>query len=351
MQFVQPDFGPLVVVIRRMKLRRIRCSARPVLTAVGGVIAGACLSVTTLGCGAGTAPTEKPVAVPTRSVESQAQQPAAEPQKLSPELPGLHNVFWVAEGIYSGSEPEGDAGFASLAKLGVKTVVSVDGAVPRVEAAHAHELYYVHLPIGYDRVPAETGLALARVAREATGPIYVHCHHGKHRGPAAAAVTCIAAGKMTSRDALKILEAAGTGREYAGLWRDVEAYAAPAAGEPLPDLVEIAQVDSLTAAMAQVDRLFDELKLCRDAGWKSPPGHADLSPAQAALLVREALHEALRTTPADRYDDSFREWLAAAEVLSQQIETDVGASNLEGASAQLKALEASCKQCHAKYRN
>jgi hypothetical protein len=36
------------------------------------------------------------------------------------EITGVHNAFRVTEKIYSGSQPEGDAAFAALAKLGVK---------------------------------------------------------------------------------------------------------------------------------------------------------------------------------------------------------------------------------------
>src|SRR5262249_15241787 len=153
--------------------------------------------------------------------------------------------------------------FASLAKMGIRTVISVDGARPAVDAAHAHGLRYIHIPIGYDGVPTRAAAALARAVREAEGPIYIHCHHGKHRGPAAAAVACIAARNVSGIDALQILELAGTGKEYPGLWRDVVACTAPSADEKPPELVEVAEVDSLAAAMAGVDRHWDNVKLCR----------------------------------------------------------------------------------------
>ena len=69
------------------------------------------------------------------------------------EAAGLHNVFQLNERLYSGGGPEGDSGFASLKKLGVKTVISVDGARPDVARARAHGLRYVHVPIGYRGVP------------------------------------------------------------------------------------------------------------------------------------------------------------------------------------------------------
>ena len=69
------------------------------------------------------------------------------------EIPGIHNAFQVTEKIYSGSQPEGDAAFAALQKLGVKTILSVDGSKPDVERAHKFGLRYVHLPFSYDGIP------------------------------------------------------------------------------------------------------------------------------------------------------------------------------------------------------
>src|SRR5262252_5118249 len=44
------------------------------------------------------------------------------------EYPGLHNVVAYALNFYSGSAPEEDVGFDSLKALGIKTIISVDGA-------------------------------------------------------------------------------------------------------------------------------------------------------------------------------------------------------------------------------
>jgi protein tyrosine phosphatase (PTP) superfamily phosphohydrolase (DUF442 family) len=277
--------------------------------------------------------------------------PCGEPRRLNGDLAGLHNVVEVSAGLLSGSEPEGEEGFASLAKLGVKTIVSVDGARPDVEAAHRNGLRYVHIPIGYDGVPEVAAATLARAARDAERPIYVHCHHGRHRGPAAAAIACIAAGKADGESALEILRLAGTGKEYPGLWRDVAHYQPPPPASPLPELVEVAKVGLLTAAMAGVDRQWDNVKLCRDAGWETPRDHPDLAPKQEALLLREALHEAARTIPAGRFDGQFRTWLAEAEVLAAEIETNVKNASRQQASRSFQLLEQACQRCHAKYRN
>jgi protein tyrosine phosphatase (PTP) superfamily phosphohydrolase (DUF442 family) len=273
------------------------------------------------------------------------------PSRLTDDLPGLHNVVQASERVYSGSEPEGDKAFAALAALGVKTVLSVDGARPDVDAARRSGIRYLHVPIGYDGISEEEAAALTHAARATDGAIYVHCHHGRHRGPAAAAVLCAADGATRGKELLKILELAGTGKEYVGLWRDVEAFRPPPPDGPLPELVETAEVVSLTGAMAAVDRHWDDVKACRDAGWKTPASHPDLTPAQVALLLREALREARRQVPEGRFDSQFESWLGDAEVLAGEMESQLTAANPEEAGRTCELLEQSCRKCHATYRN
>jgi protein tyrosine phosphatase (PTP) superfamily phosphohydrolase (DUF442 family) len=256
----------------------------------------------------------------------------------------------VTSRLYSGSEPNGEEGIASLQKLGVKTIVSVDGAKPQVELARKYGLRYVHIPIGYDGVPEEAGQMLARLVREAEEPFYVHCHHGKHRGPAAAAVACIAAGDMNNKQAREILVRAGTSKDYVGLWRDVDAYTPPPADAELPELVEVAEVESFTAAMAQVDRAFDNLKLCGDTKWTVPADHPDIVPVQEALLLQEGLHEAGRTAGED-YDERLKKWLTEAEALAVELRSALQSEDVNLANERALLIEQSCKQCHTRYRD
>ena len=267
------------------------------------------------------------------------------------DYPALLNLLQVTDKIYSGGKPHGNDAFASLARLGVKTVVSVDGAKPDVETARRHGLQYVHIPIGYDGVGKEAGRSLARLVRDADSPFYVHCHHGRHRAPAAAAVACIASGIADGKQALNILERAGTSKGYAGLWRDVENYQIPVEFIELPALVEIAEVGSFAAAMVQIDRACNNLKLCREARWSNPNDHPDLVPAQEALLLKEGLRESARNL-ADTFCDEFRIWLTDAESIAQELEESLNANKkVDELSNQFQVLEASCKKCHNKYRN
>ena len=144
------------------------------------------------------------------AAQDSQSSPAGLQEAVPKELPGLHNVHRATKIVYLGSEPHGEEAFISLKKLGVTTIVSVDGATPDVELAKKHGLRYIHIPTGYDGVDEVATKALTRVAWEIKTPLYVHCHHGKHRGPAAAAIVCLASGTLTHDQAIGLMKTAGT---------------------------------------------------------------------------------------------------------------------------------------------
>lgn len=339
-------------------LRQIFYRPIPQAGLCGLLICG--FSMVLVGCG--EQPDPPPASPSPNSVAGQSTDSTPVDQPESPARPilkitkpetepaGLHNLLQLTDRLYSGSEPHGAEGFASLEKLGIKTVVSVDGAKPALELARQHGLRYVHIPIGYDGVPKPAGDSLARLMRDAEGPIYIHCHHGKHRGPSAAAVACVADGAAEGQEALAILKQAGTSPDYPGLWRDVEQYVAPAADATLPDLVEVAEVDSLVAAMAQIDRGFDNLKLIWAAKWTTPADHPDLVPEQEALLVQEGFRESIRNLGGDAHEQ-LKTWLAEAEAAATKLQQALKSGDLATATAQYQIVEQSCKQCHKAYRD
>ncbi|OYW24427.1 MAG: hypothetical protein B7Z55_02225 [Planctomycetales bacterium 12-60-4] len=265
------------------------------------------------------------------------------------DYPELHNLLQATSRIYSGGEPRTDVAFASLEQLGVKTIVSVDGATPQAELAAMHGLRYVHIPIGYDGIHSEAGQALAQVVRTIAGPIYFHCHHGQHRGPAATAVACIADGAATSEQALALLRKAGTDEKYSGLWRDVAAYRPPAIDAELPELVSVAKVESLAAAMAKIDRASDNLKLLAASNWERPPNHPDLITVAEAVLFLEGFREAARLQSGD-YDDQFQTWMQEAAATSEAFNTSLEQSSPEALGLWMK-LQSQCGRCHKRYRD
>lgn len=297
-------------------------------------------------------PSRETAAQPVQPVDGGADAAVSRPAtRVTPEPAGLHNVFQVTPELYSGSEPHGVEGFNSLAKLGVRTIVSVDGARPDVATARERGIRYVHIPIGYDGVPEPARLALARVMRESTGPVYVHCHHGKHRGPAAAAVACRAVGQLDAAGAEALLRQAGTSPDYTGLYRDVREFVHPGADQPLPELVEVATVDSLVSGMADLGRHFDDLKRCAQAGWETPAGHPDLVPRGVALLVQEGLREMERNADLSAYPPEFRKVLQDSESTAADLVAALADADRPLSSQTMELLEQSCKQCHQQWRD
>jgi hypothetical protein len=270
--------------------------------------------------------------------------------------PRLENLHRLTPKVLSGAEPQGEAAFKALQELGVKTVISVDGAKPQVELAQKYGLRYVHLPLGYDGVPESRALDLAKATRELEGTVYVHCHHGKHRGPAAAVVACIVNGELNNAQGVAALKTLGTGTQYLGLWEAART-AKPVPAEELAkrktEFKAIAPVPPLAEAMVAVDQGFDNLKEIRAAGWITPTNHPDLIPAHEALKLREVLFELLRTGEFHARPDDFKSWMkdshGAAQALQEQLNaTPRDPARIEAAFAR---LQTSCTDCHKPYRN
>ena len=287
-----------------------------------------------------------------------ALQPSA-PKAIQAE--GLHNVFVLSTNLISGSAPEGDSGFAALAKLGVKTILTVDGAQPDVERARRFGIRYVHVPHGYDGIPPEVQLRLVKAARTLPGPMYVHCHHGKHRGPVAAAVICMADGLWDSGQAEAFLTAAGTATNYAGLYRTVRDFRAPS-----PEMLaavsgnfpEKAPVPGVVAAMLAVDDCWEHLKAVRKAGYRVPPSNPDLDPANEALMLWEHFREASRLPEAARRGTPFLERLSKAEAEAKQLEAALRTPTLMRVGDSDPLLDrafdtvgATCTACHKEHRD
>jgi len=276
-----------------------------------------------------------------------ASESAVEVASAGDPLPNLRRAV---AGVWSGGAPAGGEAFRRLRAMGVSMVVSVDGARPDVIGARSEGLRYVHIPIGYDGIPEAARRQLARVALEADGTVYIHCHHGRHRAPAAAAIVCMAGKAMSRSQAIDYLADAGTSRDYVGLWRDVKGFRQPLAQELLPELVPVAEVDSLTAAMAGLDRAWDRLNSLRRNGWKPLAGHPDITAAREALLLEEGFRESVRALGADG-EPSLRSGLNQAEASARALGRALGDGRLEQAAALGDELKRSCAACHQRQRN
>jgi len=277
---------------------------------------------------------------------------AAEPPGEAASVP---HFAWVSKDVARGGQPKGEAAFEELARLGIRTVVSVDGARPDLAAAEKHGLRYVHIPFGYDDVPEEKRLQLAKTARELEGPFFVHCHHGTHRGPVGAVLAQLSIGEMSSEEAREELQRAGTAEKYQGLWACVADFSPPAEATTSGlefDFPARAPVPELAQAMADLDRRFDHLKAARKAGWSAPADHPDIDPAHEALQVQELLVEMGRTAEAEKRPQAFLETMERSIEASRDLEAAlrVEERDAERAEAAFEALEASCGDCHSEHR-
>lgn len=301
-----------------------------------------------VGCAAEPTPAPAPPA-------AQAGATPAAPASASTGHEPLPNVRRLDAGIVSGGVPDGDAGFDALKAMGIRTIITVDGAPPDVARAEARGMRYVHIPITYAEVsPAQT-LELARAVRDLPGPVYIHCHHGKHRSPAAAAAAAIALGRLTGAQGVAFLEDAGTAPSYEGL------YACVAAGEPSAaaaidgapgDFPAVRQPTGLVASMVDLDEAFDHVDAIRAAGWTVPRDHPDLVPAaEAGRLADDLRLGAEDPRAAARGADLVTGLRAAADEAAALEEAIVAGAPAADLSKRFAAVKRSCTECHARWRN
>ena len=289
---------------------------------------------------------------------SSAQPPGL--QKIDSEL--LPNAYRVSEKVASGGQPAGEAGFAKLRELGVKTIISVDGARPDVEAAKRHGLRYIHLPHSYDGIPDQRAKELAKAVRDMPGLVYIHCHHGKHRSPAAAAVACVTVGLLAPEAALGVLTTAGTSENYRGLYQSAQA-ARPLDGDVLDavaaEFPETVRVPPIADAMVEIEHTHDHLKALAAGGWRRLAKQPDLDPPHEALLLKEYYHELMRTADVQQQPAEFQAMLQAAEKDAAELEAALRTWHKAGASGtppeaigkSYTAISQSCTACHKQFRD
>jgi protein tyrosine phosphatase (PTP) superfamily phosphohydrolase (DUF442 family) len=262
-------------------------------------------------------------------------------------LSGLHNSFRVSGQLYSGSEPEGDVGFASLKSLGIRTVISVDGTEPDIAKAHVAGLTYIHLPVGYDGISDQRRLELVKAYTLANGPVYVHCHHGKHRGPAACTVLMLGTNPDWTPDvAQDWLRLAGTDERYRGLFGLPQHYRKPTDSQlsAIPDrFPEVAEVPSLTRRMVGVDHHWTSIKTAKEAKWSNPGPTADV-----VLLLLQEYREAQRLKDSG---EQLKKLFAEAEATTVELEKALRRESRSEIDKQFQLAAGQCTACHQQERD
>jgi protein tyrosine phosphatase (PTP) superfamily phosphohydrolase (DUF442 family) len=304
------------------------------------------------------------VVAPSLSISGSAYEFAGEvqlPEQLPEESTGLYNIFHLSESIVSGSEPHGRAGLEALAEMGIKTIISVDGKLPDAETAAELGMRYVHVPIQYKGISDDEMLRLSKAFRELPEPFYVHCFHGRHRGPAGAAVGRVVRDGLTRDLAIaEMRQYSGTSSKYEGLYQVI------ASGEiPSPEATAASDCGFETAhrpngmvgVMVEVSRAHDNVAMLSERNWKLDPEHPDVDAVNEAEKLRDAYATAVELSEVQNGPSDLREWFEESLEVSNQLVSELKAERAGQSAASDLAVQsfltikADCKACHKSYRN
>ena len=287
--------------------------------------------------------TDTPVALQTTQADHEEQGEHA-----------LHNLHQLSPDLWSAGEPVGEDAYAELAALGIKTVISVDGVAPNKELATKHDITIVHLPIGYDGISEQRSRELAHAMATMPRPIFVNCHHGKHRGPAALCVGAIGSGDISTQQALDYMKLAKTSPKYTGLWHAADV-ARPLSEAELHDpgieLPEQAVIADRVGAMAELDRLNEFLWECADNDFKAPDHHPDLAPISLAGQIHNLLRGMEDDPDSQTEGPDYFALLITSRDLASTLETQLEQGDIKSAHQTIELLNNSCNDCHGKFRN
>ncbi|MBM4016071.1 MAG: hypothetical protein FJ293_14055 [Planctomycetes bacterium] len=283
------------------------------------------------------------------------------PVRKGEDVHGLHNLFQLSANVWSGSEPDGEAAFEELARLGVKTAISVDGKRPDAELAAKHGLRYVHVPIEYKGLTDEELLQLAKTFRECEPPFYLHCFHGRHRGPAAAAVgRLVLDGAAREQVIAEMRQWCGTASDYEGLFRDLVLKPMPTADasrDYVFDFPAQRSFGGFREAMVDAARRHDALKKLEKRDFAIDPAHPDIDALESAKQLADTF--AISGTLAEIFDRpaDFHGWMEVSKVETVALRDALqrlrggDATALAPARRAYAAMTKACIDCHQQYRN
>lgn len=263
----------------------------------------------------------------------------------------------LTETIFAGPRPRTDADFDHLARLGVRTIISVDAATPGADLARRRGMRYVHLPVGFRGITPAQQARIARAVRDLPRPVYLHCLDGLHRAPAAAASAAVLLGESTPDDAVRFLQQAGVSPSYPGLWSCVRQAATlprAAVDRASADFPEIAAIPTFVRTMVEVNAACENLRLLSAASWTAPADHPDLDPAAEAARLADLLRTLRHDPRTTQEGGEFRFFLLTsadhAHTLHQAL-ISPHPPKPESLNQHLHALTTSCRDCHVRFRN
>jgi len=112
------------------------------------------------------------------ALPSPESQPMAKPRQ---DLPGLPNFAKVSDHLYRGAQPTAE-GFATLKKMGIKTVVNLRALSSDRSLLKGSGLEYAHIYSKAWHPEKEDILSFLKIMQNSTNwPVFVHCTFGSDR--------------------------------------------------------------------------------------------------------------------------------------------------------------------------
>jgi hypothetical protein len=195
---------------------------------------------------------------------------------------------------------------------------------------------------------------MIRAAENSDGAVYVHSHHGKHRGPAGMMAIRIAMEGLDNEAAVEALKTSGTSPKYEGLYKDIAEFKAPTPEEmaTVESIVpERVMPEGMRATMVAVSHRWEFLQSSRKQEWGVPKESPDVSPPHEARMLWELYRESNRTGGWKKYGEDFKTYLVEGEQAAIELEKALRANDLEAAEKHYRAVKNNCNSCHAQYRN
>jgi hypothetical protein len=267
--------------------------------------------------------------------------------------PEFGPVVWFTPEVISGPAPQA-VGLDILSKAGIRTIISVDGAIPDANAIASHRMRCIHIPLGYDRITTQAGLTLIRAVRDLPAPVYIHCHRGIYRGPAAAGYALVGLDRMTPSQAMKLMRrCGGSEKVYPGLFSamgEAQHILSADIDEFMPLFSNGVSARPVVQAMGRAQEALGRLEILSAGGWAAPRRHPDLSGIQESRRLI-GLVDALQTQPSAG-GGSWPQLVEAyrREVHALSVELERPSLNVDLLNRRLASVQASCISCHQHHR-
>jgi len=188
-------------------------------------------------------------------------------------------------------------------------------------------------------VPRERIVELLSAVTALPGPVYIHCHRGLHRGPAAAVAVCRLISDLDAPTAEKLLEDLGTARKYPGLYDAVENLTPVTETEllhhPAAKLPAVAKVPPLVEQMVKIEAHWESLSKRLKA-----PIQWDDDLRSGMVLLEELAAEAARLAPTAAWQAEIEQFATAVREAVRGASNDV-----------IEPLKERCVACHQRYRD